>query len=147
VLEIFQTTAEEIAELDFGGLLVRLTPSHYLYAEPGGWTAARDNHMQRTVRLKDGRKAGDAGGYLIGSQFGGHGNNSNMVAMMPDGVNAYPNGTWGSMEKTWADALSEGKSVHVEIEPIHRDATARPHSFEIFETINGVKNQCIVNNF
>jgi len=71
--------------------------------------APRDNYMQRVVGKKDGRQAGDAGGHLIGSQFGGHGNNSNMVAMMHDGVNAYPNGTWGSMENTWADALNEGK--------------------------------------
>ncbi|MCB2409399.1 DNA/RNA non-specific endonuclease [Hymenobacter lucidus] len=109
--------------------------------------AARDNYMQRTVGKKDGRQAGDAGGHLIGSQFGGHGNNSNMVAMMHDGVNAYPNGTWGSMEKSWADALADGKKVHVDINPIYKDATARPHSFEIFETIDGVKKQRIINNF
>ena len=73
--------------------------------------------------------------HLIGAQFSGH------------GVNAYPNGTWGSMEKKWADALADGKKVHVEIEPIYKDATARPHSFEVFETIDGVKNQRIINNF
>jgi hypothetical protein len=91
--------------------------------------------------------AGDAGGHLIGAQFGGHGANANMVAMLHDGVNAYPNGTWGSMEKKWADALAEGKKVHVDITPIYKDATARPHSFKVLETINGVKKQRIVNNF
>jgi hypothetical protein len=254
VLEVFQTTAEEIAELDFGGPLLRLTPSHYLYAEPGGWTAAgdlqpgqrvqtrqggaqmllgkrvrvqqeavynlevaewhtyfagafallahnrcdilskmvdigggvlkkrlkpnenyvrngyeyatdafgrikkasgdlrlnkapRDNYMQRVVGKKDGRRAGDAGGHLIGSQFGGHGNNSNMVAMMHDGVNAYPNGTWGSMEKEWADALNNGKKVNVDITPIYKDASARPHSFKIKQIIDGVPKQRTINNF
>jgi hypothetical protein len=107
----------------------------------------RDAHMQRTVGKKDGRIAGDAGGHLIGAQFGGHGANGNMVAMMHDGVNAYPNGTWGSMEKSWADALNEGKKVHVDITPIYKNASARPHSFKVLETINGVKNQRIINNF
>jgi hypothetical protein len=109
--------------------------------------AARDNYMQRTVGKKDGRIAGDAGGHLIGSQFGGIGNNANMVAMMHDGVNAYPNGTWGSMEKAWADALAAGKKVEVDIEPIYKDASARPHSFEITEWIDGVEKTHTINNF
>ncbi|HEX8350373.1 MAG TPA: DNA/RNA non-specific endonuclease [Hymenobacter sp.] len=90
---------------------------------------------------------GDAGGHLIGAQFGGHGANGNMVAMMHDGVNAYPNGTWGKMEKAWANALNEGKKVKVDIEPIHKNATARPHSFEITEWINGVEKTHTINNF
>ena len=110
--------------------------------------AKRDNYAQRVVGTKDGRIAGDAGGHLIGSQFGGIGNNANMVAMMHDGVNAYPNGTWGSMEKGWADALADGKKVHVEIEPIYGNGniTSRPNGFEVFETIDGVRNQRIINN-
>ena len=254
VTEVFRSEATEIAELDFGTAQLRLTPAHWLYAEPGGWTAAgdlqpgqrvqarqghslsllgklirvqpepvynlevedfhtyfagllellahnkcdaltelvdigagvlkkrlkpntsyvrngyeyatdafgrikkaagelrldkasRDAHMQRRVGLKDGRKTGDAGGHLIGSQFGGHGNNSNMVAMLHDGVNAYPNGKWGSMEKRWADALNDGKKVQVDITPIYKDATARPHSFKVIERIDGVPNKLRINNF
>ena len=109
--------------------------------------AARDNYMQRVLGKKDGRAAGDAGGHLIGSQFGGIGNNANMVPMLHDGVNAYPNGTWGKMEKKWADALNEGKKVKVDIEPIYKDATSRPHSFEVTEWINGVEKTHTINNF
>jgi DNA/RNA non-specific endonuclease len=89
------------------------------------------------------------GGHLIGDQFGGIGNNANMVAMLHDGVNAYPNGTWGSMEKAWADALAAGKKVEVDIEPIYKagNTTARPNSFEITEWIDGVEKTHTINNF
>ncbi|WP_052732876.1 DNA/RNA non-specific endonuclease [Hymenobacter terrenus] len=109
--------------------------------------AARDAHMQRTVGKGDGRIPGDAGGHLIGAQFGGHGANANMVPMKHDGVNAYPNGKWGNMEKSWSDALNQGKKVHVEIEAIYKDATTRPHSFKVIEWIDGVPNKRTINNF
>ncbi|MCB2409395.1 DNA/RNA non-specific endonuclease [Hymenobacter lucidus] len=62
---------------------------------------------------------------------------------------AYTNGTWGSMEKSWADALADGKKVHVDIEPIYDvgNATARPNSFSIIKTIDGVANKRTINNF
>jgi hypothetical protein len=89
----------------------------------------------------------NAVGHLIGAQFGGHGANANMVAMMHDGVNAYPNGKWGKMEKAWANALNQGKKVKVDITPIYKDATARPHSFKIKQWIDGVQSQRTINNF
>jgi hypothetical protein len=109
-------------------------------------TRLRDEYMQGVVGLKDGRKADDVGGHLIGDQFGGIGNNANVLAM-DKAVNNYHKGTWGKMEKAWAKALREGKQVNVEIEPIYKDATARPHSFEVTEWINGVEKTHTINNF
>lgn len=108
--------------------------------------AARDDYAQRVVGKGDGRVAGDAGGHLIGSQFGGIGNNANMVPMKHEGVNAYPNGTWGSMEDRWKKALDEGKEVEVKIEPVYTDASGRPSSFEVTETIDGVEKTKTVAN-
>jgi hypothetical protein len=72
-----------------------------------------------------------------------------VVALLHDGVNAYPNGTWGSMEKKWADALADGKKAKVDIEPIYNvgNATARPNSFKVTEWIDGVENKRRINNF
>ena len=107
------------------------------------------DYMQGRAGKGDGRQVGDAGGHLIGDQFGGVGNNANLVPMLHDGVNAYPNGTWGSMEKSWADALAEGKKVHVDIEPVYDigNTTARPNSFQITEIIDGVPGTRTINNF
>ena len=109
-------------------------------------TRLRDEYMQGIVGLKDGRKAEDVGGHLIGDQFGGIGNNANVLAM-DKLVNNYHKGTWGKMEKAWAKALKDGKKVEVEIKPIYKDATARPHSFKVTEWIDGVKNKRTINNF
>lgn len=91
----------------------------------------------------------DAGGHLIGDQFGGIGNNANLVAMKHQGVNAYHTGTWGKMEKSWAKALKDGKKVKVDIEPIYDigNTTARPNSFKVTEWIDGVANKRRINNF
>ncbi len=116
-------------------------------------TRARTQHpsaadyMQGQAGKGDGRQAGDAGGHLIGDQFGGVGNNANLVAMKHEGVNAYHTGTWGQMEKKWAEALKRGEKVSVDIEPIYKDASARPHSFEVTQWINGVESQRTINNF
>nr|WP_262904675.1 DNA/RNA non-specific endonuclease [Hymenobacter lucidus] len=104
-------------------------------------------YMQGLAGKGDGRQAGDAGGHLIGDQFGGAGTNANLVAMKHEGVNAYHTGKWGQMEKAWAKALKEGKTVEVDIETIYKDASARPHSFEVTEWINGVEKTHTINNF
>ncbi|UOQ74806.1 DNA/RNA non-specific endonuclease [Hymenobacter cellulosilyticus] len=164
----------ELVDIGAGVFKKRLKPNHtyvrngYEYAtdaygrirkaagelriEPKATRARTQNpkaaeRMQGLAGKNDGRQAGDAGGHLIGDQFGGIGNNANLVAMKHEGVNAYPNGTWGSMEKAWADALARGEKVYVDIEPIYKDATAKPHSFSIIEIINGVSNKRTINNF
>ncbi|UOQ74804.1 DNA/RNA non-specific endonuclease [Hymenobacter cellulosilyticus] len=109
-------------------------------------TRLRDEYMQGVVGVKDGRKADDVGGHLIGDQFGGTGNNANVVAM-DKLVNNYHKGRWGQMEKAWAKAIKEGKTVEVDIEAIYKDASARPHSFEVTEWINGVEKTHTINNF
>ena len=110
-------------------------------------TRDRSDYMQGIAGKGDGRLADDAGGHLIGDQFGGVGNNANLVAMKHQGVNAYHTGTWGKMEKSWAQALKDGKKVKVDIEPIYKDASARPHSFEVTQWIDGVESQRTINNF
>jgi DNA/RNA non-specific endonuclease/Pretoxin HINT domain/Domain of unknown function (DUF4280) len=109
-------------------------------------TRLRDEYMQGKVGAKDGRKADDVGGHLIGDQFGGHGNNANVLAM-DKLVNNYHKGTWGKMEKAWAQALRDGKKVKVDITPIYKDATARPSSFKVIEWIDGMKEVHTIDNF
>ncbi|MCZ4223983.1 DNA/RNA non-specific endonuclease [Pedobacter rhodius] len=105
----------------------------------------RNPYAQRTVGKGDGRLAGDHGGHLIGDQFGGSGGKENMVPM--DGqVNNYHKGKWGQMEKKWSNAIDEGKSVEVNIEPQYTDASSRPSSFKVVENIDGnVKTYKIIN--
>lgn len=55
-------------------------------------------------------------GFLSPAPFtGGAGNNTNLVAMKHEGGNAYHTGTWGKMEKKWAEALKKGEPVSVEV--------------------------------
>ncbi|MBB2802809.1 DNA/RNA non-specific endonuclease, partial [Xanthomonas arboricola] len=67
----------------------------------------------------------DEGGHLIASIFDGPGERLNLVPM-----NANLNkGAWKSMENEWANALKNGKSVKVKIEPIYSGSAIRPDSF------------------
>ncbi|GAB4002294.1 hypothetical protein GCM10028807_60650 [Spirosoma daeguense] len=99
--------------------------------------AARNKHQQRNVGKEDGRVEEDAGGHLIGSQFGGVGTSENLVAMNHAQVNAYPSGDFGALEKRWADSLNDGNKVHVKIEPVYlpNNTTSRPDRFKITERI------------
>ncbi|MEB2187251.1 DNA/RNA non-specific endonuclease [Xanthomonas campestris pv. campestris] len=74
----------------------------------------------------------DEGGHLIASIFDGPGERLNLVPM-----NANLNkGAWKSMENEWADALKNGKSVKVKIEPIYSGSTIRPDSFSVKYSID-----------
>lgn len=103
--------------------------------------APRNEYDQRNVGSGDGRQAGDAGGHLIGSQFGGVGTAENMTAMNHAKVNAYPNGEFGKLEKRWADELKKTppSKVEVKIEPIYKagNTTSRPDSYKVTEKVNG----------
>ncbi|WP_053058530.1 DNA/RNA non-specific endonuclease [Pedobacter sp. BMA] len=105
----------------------------------------RNPYAQRTVGKGDGRLSGDHGGHLIGDQFGGAGGKENMVPM--DGqVNNYHKGKWGQMEKKWSEAIDNGKSVEVNIEPRYTDGSSRPSSFKVVENIDGnIKTYKIIN--
>ena len=107
--------------------------------------AERNKYAQRTVGLGDGRLPDDQGGHLIGSQFGGYGGKENLTPMAKE-INDYHSGEWGSMEKSWAKALDEGKTVEVKIEPIYTDETARASSFRVTQTIDGIPREKVIIN-
>ena len=113
-------------------------------------TEARNDNDQKNVGKGDGRKAGDAGGHLIGSQFGGWGTKENLVAMNHAKVNAYPNGEFGKLEKKWADELKKvpPSDVKVKIEAIYspNNTTARPDKFVVTEVIDGVAKKHTIKN-
>ncbi|QWI40842.1 hypothetical protein EXW43_05575 [Bacillus mycoides] len=84
----------------------------------------------RNDRLKD-----DDGGYLIASMFEGSGDIDNLVAMNSQ-INR-TGGKWYSLEQKWSQALADGKTVKVKIEPIYSDDSIRPFQFKIAYEING----------
>nr|WP_080931308.1 hemagglutinin repeat-containing protein [Xanthomonas arboricola] len=74
----------------------------------------------------------DEGGHLIASIFDGPGERLNLVPM-----NANLNkGAWKSMENEWVNALKNGKSVKVKIEPIYSGSAIRPDSFSVKYSID-----------
>ena len=74
----------------------------------------------------------DEGGHLIASIFDGPGERLNLVPM-----NANLNkGAWKSMENEWANALKNGKSVKVKIEPIYSGSAIRSDSFSVKYSID-----------
>ena len=113
--------------------------------------AERNDNDKKNVGKGDGRKAGDAGGHLIGSQFGGVGTRENLVAMNHAKVNAYPNGEFGKLEKKWADELNKvpPSDVKVKIEAIYNadNNTARPDKFKVYYEINGKKYKETIINY
>lgn len=114
-------------------------PEHE-YEANGYKYRANDNgqilHAEGDLRLGDGerdayaqRKAGgeyrreeDDGGHLIGSRFDGYGGEENLIAQ-DKSVNR---GGYKSLENEWADALKDGKNVHVEIDPVYHGDSPRP---------------------
>ncbi|WP_211145561.1 DNA/RNA non-specific endonuclease, partial [Pantoea sp. R102] len=77
--------------------------------------------------------AGDEGGHLIASIFGGMGEKLNIVPMSGN----LNKGAWKQMENTWASALKEGKQVNVKIDPVYSGTGGRPESFNVIYSING----------
>lgn len=103
----------------------------------------RDFNAQRRAGEEDRRKTDD-GGHLIGSQFGGSGKSDNLVAMKRE-LNQNP-GEYYKLEKTWADALKDGKAVYVEIEPRYDGESKRPTSFAVTYKIDGEKSKKVLDN-
>ncbi|MEI5949496.1 DNA/RNA non-specific endonuclease [Bacillus albus] len=102
--------------------------------------AGQNGPNGRNDRLKD-----DDGGHLIASMFEGSGDIDNLVAMNSQ-INR-SGGKWYSLEQKWSQALADGKTVKVKIEPIYLDDSIRPSQFKIAYEINGeikkvrIKNQ------
>ncbi|MGK8688756.1 DNA/RNA non-specific endonuclease [Bacillus cereus] len=93
----------------------------------------------RNDRLKD-----DDGGHLIASMFEGSGDIDNLVAMNSQ-INR-SGGKWYSLEQKWSQALADGKTVKVKIEPIYLDDSIRPSQFKIAYEINGVIKKVRIKN-
>ncbi|MGG2066315.1 DNA/RNA non-specific endonuclease [Bacillus sp. S14(2024)] len=96
----------------------------------------RNTGMQVAAGRED-RLPDDDGGHLIGTQFHGSGDIDNLVAQNKQ-INR-SGGEWYSMEKEWANALSEipPKKVYVKIEPVYQGTSLRPNYFEIVYEIEG----------
>ena len=88
----------------------------------------------------DGKLSNDVGGHLIGRQYGGAGNATNVVAMEKT-VNAYSNvGKFGQHEIRWRRLLTQNppSNIQLEIEVIYNpnNLTIRPDRFEVTEIID-----------
>jgi hypothetical protein len=76
----------------------------------------------------------DEGGHLIATRFGGARAAPNVVPM----ASALNRGEWILMENTWAAALRQGQTVHVDIQLIRHDAEGiRPDGIQVDFTIDG----------
>lgn len=76
---------------------------------------------------------GDEGGHLIASIFNGPGEKLNLVPM--DGN--LNKGAWKQMENTWANALKDGKTVDVNIQPLYSGNNTRPDRIIVQYSIDG----------
>lgn len=85
---------------------------------------------------------GDEGGHLIGAQFDGAGEKINLVPM----DSSLNQGQWKAMEKTWADALKDGKKVSVDIRPTYVGAGARPTEFVVEYSVGDKVFKRVFNN-
>jgi DNA/RNA non-specific endonuclease len=99
----------------------------------------------------DGKLPNDVGGHLIGRQYGGAGNATNVVAMEKT-VNAYSNvGKFGQHEIRWRRLLTQNppSNIQLKIEVIYNpnNFTIRPDSFEVTEIINGSTRNFTIPNY
>ncbi len=94
-------------------------------------TSDRNGYQQGKAGKSGGRDE-DEGGHLIASIFNGPGEKVNLVPM--DGN--LNKGEWKKMETTWSNALKEGKTVKVTVEPVYSGASNRPAKFNIVYQID-----------
>jgi len=89
---------------------------------------------------------GDDGGHLIGSQFGGPGEQINVIPMKSS-VNR-SGGKWYQMESQWANALAANKTVtDIKITIDYTGDSLRPSSFSVTWLEGGIpKNSGIITN-
>ena len=59
---------------------------------------------------------------------------------MNKSINDYHKGDWGKMEKGWAKALDEGKSVRVKIEIQYSDDSMRASEYFVTAWTNGKRS-------
>jgi len=86
--------------------------------------------------------AGDHGGHLIGAQFSGP---SELFNLVPQ--NSSLNlGEWKKMEMGWKKALEAGKTIEVNIHPLYKGTSLRPHKFVAEYWVDGVKEMRVFTN-
>lgn len=83
----------------------------------------------------------DDGGHLIGRQFGGIGE-INLVAQ----DRSLNQGPYRELEQKWADAVKNGDTVYVKVEPVYKGDSIRPDSFRVSYSINGEKFKKVFSN-
>lgn len=91
------------------------------------------NQQIKAVDVKDGVRAVDQGGHIVGSRFFGPGEQINIY---PQSANLNQ-GAWKTMENGWADAMVNGSDVKIEVKAIYVGTSKRPSKFEVEYWIDG----------
>ncbi|KQY89264.1 DNA/RNA non-specific endonuclease [Pelomonas sp. Root1444] len=92
-----------------------------------------DRNLYQQVRAGEIGGQGYEGGHLIGSLFGGAGEKINLVPQLTS-VNR---GEYRAMERTWAEAIRDGKQVKVEVSPVYAGGSQVPTKIEVIYWIDG----------
>lgn len=92
----------------------------------------RNETAQRAAGGQD-REAYDDGGHLIATRFGGSGELDNLVPMSQD-INRR-GGEWYDLEESWADELSRGNEVNVQIYIEYDEGSNRSSGFDVLYTV------------
>lgn len=87
-------------------------------------------------------KETDERGHLIAHMFGGSDKLDNLVPMDAD----LNHGDYLKMENTLADAIKDGKTVNLKIEPVYEGESGRPSEFRISYSIDGEKTVTVFKN-
>jgi filamentous hemagglutinin len=107
----------------------------------------RNPNIQKEVREQYGLK-GDEGGHIIGAQFDGP----------PDAFNIFPQNSefnagkwsesgWANMEREWADALKDGKTVNVAADLRYGNDSMRPKEIYVrYDFSDGKSSEIIFQN-
>ena len=91
------------------------------------------NTYQQIMAGKIGGEGYD-GGHLLATLYGGAGEKVNLIPQL----SAVNRGEFREMERTWADAIREGKSVKVEVSPVYSNAGKVPDVVEVRYWVDGV---------
>lgn len=96
----------------------------------------------RAIGRSDNRGSGSYLGHIFADQFGGSPELDNLVSQRSTLNRAVKgdNKTYRAMEKSWSDAMKNGKKVtDVDIKLSYKDGSSRPSSFKVSYKIDGVK--------
>lgn len=104
-------------------------------------TADRNSYQQGVSGRED-RLPDDQGGHLIASIFNGPGDRVNLVPMNGN----FNMGAWRDLERTFQEALTEGKTVDVKIEVKYGSDSQRPDNFRVTYEIDGVPRTRMFDN-